>query len=268
MTLDNTGGTIIEFEDNLQQYLKTHLLDEHQAKLAKMDEPTRAKYYEQRAQAMIESRRESKMYASHYLPEEMTPLEKLNEEQRIDGFKKFGFYWPTKADLQQLAKDHPGFMLSDLVIDRIRFKKDGCGFTMLQLVFQKGIISPAFLSHRFDEEQETEENYLTAQFKKGEPKCIRVRVGDNQYVEKLQFLSTIVENPEPLKKRDERVIAEVKACSCGEDEVFEIDPKSEGYAVVGLFGIHKTDKNCWDDEPVRNLDSIRALGFITMRIKL
>lgn len=140
---------------------------------------------------------------------------------------------------------------------------------MLQLVFQKGIMSPVFLSHRFDEELETEENSLTAQFKKGEPKCIKILVDDDQYIEKLQFLSTIVgEDSEPINKRDERVIAEVKSSSSGEGKVFVIDPNSEGYSVVGLFGIHKTDQNCWDDEPVRNLDSIRALGFITMRIKL
>jgi hypothetical protein len=40
----------------------------------------------------------------------------------------------------------------------------------------------------------------------------------------------------------------------------------QGHRLVGLYGIKATDKFCWD-EKIRQLDQIRALGFITMETK-
>jgi hypothetical protein len=36
---------------------------------------------------------------------------------------------------------------------------------------------------------------------------------------------------------------------------------------MGIFGLTKTDKNTYDYKPIRDLDNIRGLGFITMQIR-
>ena len=56
----------------------------------------------------------------------------------------------------------------------------------------------------------------------------------------------------------------MKACNCGDDEVFDVP---EGHLVMGIFGLTKTDKNTYDYKPIRDLDNIRGLGFITMQIR-
>jgi hypothetical protein len=73
----------------------------------------------------------------------------------VAGYKKYGFYWPTAEDIEQLARDHQDFNLNDLVLDRIRYKADGCGFTMLQLLFNKGISSPIFLANEENKDDHT-----------------------------------------------------------------------------------------------------------------
>lgn len=62
----------------------------------------------------------------------------------------------------QLSMDHPNFNISDLVLDSIHWKKQGCGFSMLRLVFRKGIMSPLFAANDVDAE-----DFLTTVIKKG-----------------------------------------------------------------------------------------------------
>ena len=59
----------------------------------------------------------------------------VNPSARWELYKKYGSYYPTAQDIIDLSKQHPGFNLSDLTINQIRWKKDGCGFTMLQIVY-------------------------------------------------------------------------------------------------------------------------------------
>jgi len=49
---------------------------------------------------------------------------------------------------------------SDLVLERVCWKKDGCGFALLQLVFKNGITSPFFKTNGCDEE-----NFITTMVK-------------------------------------------------------------------------------------------------------
>ena len=65
-----------------------------------------------------------------------------------------------------------------------------------------------------------------------------------------------------LPKKDPRVLCHVEPCRCGEGQVWKVP---EGYRIVGLYGLTATDKYCWDDDKVRELDNIRALGFIAMK---
>lgn len=57
----------------------------------------------------------------------------------------------------------------------------------------------------------------------------------------------------------------MQPCRCGKDEVFEVDIQN-GYRIVGVYGLHSTDKFCWHNEKVRHLENIRSLGFITMQV--
>lgn len=66
--------------------------------------------------------------------------------------------------------------------------------------------------------------------------------------------------PEEIHRRkDPIVIGFVEPCRCGQDEL-EVVP--EGYKIVGMFGIHMTNKNLWTKRKYRFLDNIRALGFV------
>lgn len=78
----------------------------------------------------------------------------------------------------QLAVDHPDMTMSDLTLQAIRWRKEGCGFKMIQLVFNKGISSPWFVAitrvnhdssddDDVDEEEDDLTDFLTTTFKNG-----------------------------------------------------------------------------------------------------
>lgn len=124
-------------------------------------------------------------------------------------YKKYGFYWPTEQDLLQLAAENPKFNLSDLVIEKIRWKKECCGFSMIQLVFSKGVCSPVFKVHDGDET-----DFLTTNIRNPkEVRYVHVRTAENKYVEKLRFLSEKFPLNEKIPK--EKLLADISPCRCG-----------------------------------------------------
>jgi hypothetical protein len=80
----------------------------------------------------------------------------------------------------------------------------------------------------------------------------------------LDFDATGMDPKVKIEKKDPRVIGHCEACRCGEYEVFRVP---EDYRIVGLYGLTATDKYNWDEGKIRELDHIRALGFICMSSK-
>lgn len=238
--------TLNEFQINLVRYLGMSLLEEHGAELK--DDAARMKYIRDKARAMVATQDKSKLYAPYYLPEEAENFDANSDW--IGLYRKYGFYWPTEEDLVQLAVDHPNFKMSDLVLEQVRWKSSSCGFAFIQLVFSNGITSPVF--ETFDEDKKAED-YITTNVANGANiKFIRVRTCEEKYVEKLQFVA-----------EGDKLLAEIAPCRCGNDELLELKPD---YRVVGLFGIRATDKYCWQED-IRQLDQIRCLGFISMKLQ-
>lgn len=253
-------STLTDFDINLTRYLQMSILEEHAADLK--DDAARKKYMTDRARTMVASQWISKLYAPYYLPEEaeaLGPQPAVLDEKWIDLYKKYGFYWPTEADLVQLAMENPDFNMSDLVVEQVRWKSNSCGFSYIQLVFRKGITSPIFQT---ESDKEKGEDFTTTSVRNaGNVRYIRARTHEEKYVEKLQFYSENIPADQPVPK--EKLHADIAPCRCGEDQVIELKP---GHRLVGLYGISSTDKFCWD-EKIRHLDQIRALGFITMNVQ-
>lgn len=149
--------------------------------------------------------------------------------------------------------------MTDMVVDKIRFKREGCGFTYLRLCYNKGIMSPEFKIAT-----ENSSNYHIVQLKQDQAvKSVRVRVAEDKYVERVQFLNTSVDATQDVRLHDDRLLAEIKACNCGEDQVWDV-PKD--YSIVGIFGLTRSTKHAYDFKPMRDLNQIQGLGFIAMRI--
>lgn len=175
----------------------------------------------------------------------------------IDKYKKFGFYWPTQDDLVKLGTDRPDFRMEDLVLEKICWKRQGCGFSMLQLVFRNGISSPVFTCHGFNAE-----DYITSVVKPGEIKCIKLKVFEKKICEKFQLLYEKIEGKDADKKD---ILGKADPCNCGTEEFYMIDQPARN-KIVGIFGIMATDSYCLAEAPIRHFDNIRGLGFITMNI--
>jgi hypothetical protein len=164
------------------------------------------------------------LFAKFFYPENPNPY-----ADEVELFQRYGFYWPTADDIIKLAKDHPTFTLDDLVVERIGWKKEGCGFKMIQLVFRKGITSPWFIANKKGDEGEIGEDddgfgatdiVSTTMFKEGSGDrvaCVRVRVAEDKYIERLSFLDTVVPEDEDIKKVHENVLCCVNPCRCGKD---------------------------------------------------
>jgi len=61
-------SSVCKFEVDLKWYIESSLMEEHGAKLEKMDEVARGRYFAERAAAMFETRKESDLFAQFYLP--------------------------------------------------------------------------------------------------------------------------------------------------------------------------------------------------------
>lgn len=139
-------------------------------------------------------------------------IDKYNIHNKKDS--GYGFYWPTPEDIIKISRETKNFNMSDLVLQKIRFKKDGCGFTYLRLVFNKGITSPEFFV-----EDANNTDYLTAEIKQENPvNVVRIRVAENKFVERFELISKIESEDQGVKKVNDHVLALVKACNCGEDD--------------------------------------------------
>lgn len=75
--------------------------------------------------------------------------------------------------------------LSDLVLERIAWKKDGCGFSLLQLIFKGNICSPFFKTKDCDSE-----NFKTTFVSQTQPiRHVRLTTAENKYIEKIELLA-------------------------------------------------------------------------------
>jgi hypothetical protein len=83
---------------------------------------------------VFETRHKSKLFVNFYYPDQY-------EKQHGDPFKRFGFDWPQRDDLIDLCMKH-NCEPKDLVLDRLHWIREGCGYGMLQLGFKGGIVSP------------------------------------------------------------------------------------------------------------------------------
>lgn len=118
---------------------------------------------------------------------------------------------------------------ADLVLEKVCWKKDGCGFSLLQLVFKNGITSPFFKTLGCDDE-----NYITTLVKQDQPiRHIRMNMAENKYIESLEFLAK-KENIQP-----EDILAKMKACRCGDEFIYDVP---EGHNIVGLYGLVASNK--------------------------
>lgn len=142
---------------------------------------------------------------------------------------------------------------TDLVLERISWKKDGCGFSLLQLIFKGGICSPFFKTKDCDEE-----NYKTTHISQSQPiRHVRMMLAENKYIEKIEFLA---------KKEDiqpEDILGKMKACSCGEEFIWDVP---EGQSIVGLFGLVASNKYVAEGVAQYDFDHIKGLGFLTLKL--
>lgn len=81
------------------------------------------KTFEEKAKAdaerILRSGQRSKLFASYY-----EPLIAPNfGDDKVALYKQFGFYWPTHEDLTQLLLNHPNFKISDLILEKIAWKR-------------------------------------------------------------------------------------------------------------------------------------------------
>ena len=190
---------------------------------------------EESVDRVLKTRRQSKLFASHYIP----------EQHNGDPYKQFGFAWPRKEDLVNLMVEYD-IQMKDLILEKVQWKREGCGFSMIQLVFKGGITSPAFKVKDCDEE-----DFVTSNINQSKKvNFVKVRVCDNKIVENMFFLTDKVADPKP-----DHILGKVEPCRCGEDEWLELNADQH---IVGLYGITSNED--------RSFDNIRGIGFITMNI--
>lgn len=67
----------------------------------------------------MKSSRLSKLFASYNEP----LLAPVFGDDKKNLYKQYGFYWPTHEDLAQLILNHPNFKISDLILQKIVWKK-------------------------------------------------------------------------------------------------------------------------------------------------
>lgn len=115
--------------------------------IAKKEQALRSTYVE-KVNQIYGTLQQSKLFCNFYYPDKYAKTEG-------DPYKRFGFFWPRHEDLVKLCMTHK-IEPTDLVLERISWKKDGCGFSLLQLIFKGGICSPFFKTKDCDEE-----NYKT-----------------------------------------------------------------------------------------------------------
>jgi hypothetical protein len=214
-------------------------------KLAEMQAKKEREMHRQKYAAIVKkvfaTRAKSKLYCDFYYPDR---YEKANGKEAT--YNAFGFDWPQENDMLDMCVKYQ-IEPKDFRLDRIMWKKDGCGFGMLQLGFgeeTKCIVSPQFRCERHDEE-----NFMTTYLKhdKGRLNHISVNVAEEKFVENIGLLHAHAaglplaaqQNGQPCQP-DDNVIAKLLPCKgCGQDQIYNIPA---GHSLVGIFGFLKTNK--------------------------
>lgn len=167
--------------------------------------------------------------------------------------RKFGFFWPKYDDMVELCLKHD-IEPKDLRLKKIAWKKDGCGFSLLKLIFKDvnnktGIESPFFTCKDVDEDA-----YITSEICQELPiHKVALNIAENKYIEYLKFFD-----------KHDNEIGKMAPCKCApQDQEFVVP---EGHSIVGLYGLSSSNKYVQNNEP-RHFDSFRGLGFITMDLK-
>jgi hypothetical protein len=70
-----------------------------------------------------------------------------------------------------------------LIIEKVCWKQEGCGFNLIQLVFSNGITSPLFRVQGCDDEE-----IITTKVKPGRIESVKLKVSDKKLVEQLHFI--------------------------------------------------------------------------------
>ena len=140
----------------------------------------------------------------------------------------------------------------DLRLKAIGWKKDGCGFAMLKLIFadvpgkKMGIESPPFLCHKVDGD-----SFITGLISQdARIHKVAMNIAENKYIEYLKIYDA-----------NNNMIGKMDPCKCAPEDKEFIVPA--GHSIVGLYGLTSSNKYVMDNIP-RHFDSIRGLGFITM----
>lgn len=193
--------------------------------------------------------KKSELFCSFYFPDAYA--------KTGDPYQKFGFDWPKKDDLVKLCMDKK-IEPKDLILEKVYWKNDGYGFSMLQLEFKGGIKSPVFKTVTADQE-----NYRTAFVKQEKASHINLWVSENKFCERIDFSTKRANADDYGAKHD--IVASMKPGRCENTEIktYEIP---DGHSIVGVFGLVGTNKYVTADMERRDWNDIRGIGFITMQI--
>jgi hypothetical protein len=173
-----------------------------------------------------------------------------------DCYEKFGFDWPKEKEMLELCVQH-NIEPKDLILEKVNWIKDSCGFAMIAFEFKGGICSPQFACDKVDGD-----SYLTSVVDTNKTsKHIRLRVAEDKFVEQLEFVTK-----KPHTEADRVMHAYCCKKGTGADQYFDIP---EGHRIVGVYGLTKTNKyvntEYWPDG-IRKWDTIRGIGFVTMNL--
>ena len=187
-------------------------------------------------------------------------------------YERFGFDWPKEQDLIDLCVNH-NIEPKDLVLEKVNWIKDACGFSMLQFEFKGGIASPQFRCTKADGA-----SYITTELEPDQTaKHIRLQIAENKFVEQLEFLNrkdgVYAAQPgevNPARRHPvEHSVMFAKCCRGNDDSQQEYIDIPEGHSIIGMFGFTKTNKyvntELWPTG-IRDWDTIRGIGFVTMKL--
>lgn len=146
-----------------------------------------------------------------------------------DPYKEFGFDWPKENEMLELCVQH-NIEPKDLILEKVNWIKDSCGFAMIAFEFKGGICSPQFACDKVDGD-----SYLTSVVDTNKTtRHIRLRVAEDKFVEQLEFVT---------KKQHTEADRVMHAYCCkkgtGADQYFDVP---EGHRIVGVYGLTKTNK--------------------------
>lgn len=242
-------GLVQKFNKDMGDFVSPAVIKARDVQLKKQHEAKRATY-KGKVQQVYATLEKSKLFCNFYFPDNYVKKAKQGDP---DPYERFGFFWPRENDLVEICMKYD-IEPKDLVLERVAWKKDGCGFSLLQLIFKGGIASPFFKTKDCEAE-----NFKTTMVDQSKPiKHVRLMTAENKYVEKLEFLA---------KKddiQDSDILAKLKACGCGEPVIWDVP---EGHRLVGLYGLVASNKYVAEGVEQYDFDTIRGLGFLSLKLE-